>query len=375
MLNTSSLDYYRGSSMEWGYPPGVKMVDFVADDMKNFIHPHWTTFSPVNPMMRYFLATVAFILFIFGIVGNYVVMYMFTKKKELRSPINNYIVNLALADMCMLWSQTPLYLYNVFNGGNWQFGPLACQMNGAANSVFGICSICTIGAMTIERYNVVVRGSPPDRLTYSRSFGNILLCWMYSMFWSIGPFFGYGKYIPMGTLELCDFDFMSRDRDNVNYSLAVLFTNYCAPLMIITYYNVNIVTAIFKHNSKLREQAIKMNVPAMRCNSEVMQMTFEIRYAKLVMTNVSLWVWAWTPFVGIVLQATLFDQNQLTPVLTTVPQLFARFACITNPLVLAYGHSKYRLALKKYMHHFCVFFINENELNRDAALTGTAIET
>merc|ERR1712127_977398 len=287
-------------------------------------------------MMRYFLATVAFILFIIGIVGNYVVMYMFTKKKELRSPINNYIVNLALADMCMLWSQTPLYLYNVFNGGNWQFGPLACQMAGAANSVFGICSICTIGAMTIERYNVVVRGSPPDRLTYSRSFGNILLCWMYSMFWSIGPFFGYGKYIPMGTLEMCGFDFMSRDRDNVNYSLAVLFTNYCAPLMIITYYN---------------------------------------RYAKLVMTNVSLWVWAWTPFVGIVLQATLFDQNQLTPVLTTVPQLFARFACITNPLVLAYGHSKYRLALKKYMHHFCVFFINENELNRDAALTGTAIET
>ena len=102
-------------------------------------------------------------------LGNYVVMYMFTKKKELRSPINNYIVNLALADMCMLWSQTPLYLYNVFNGGNWQFGPLACQMAGAANSVFGICSICTIGAMTIERYNVVVRGSPPDRLTYSKS--------------------------------------------------------------------------------------------------------------------------------------------------------------------------------------------------------------
>ena len=57
--------------MEWGYPPGVKMVDFVADDMKNFIHPHWTTFSPVNPMMRYFLATVAFILFIIGIVGKY----------------------------------------------------------------------------------------------------------------------------------------------------------------------------------------------------------------------------------------------------------------------------------------------------------------
>ena len=115
--------------------------------------------------------------------------------------------------------------------------------------------------------------------------------------------------------------------------------------MIITYYNVNIITAIFKHNSKLREQAIKMNVPVMRCNSEVIQMTYEIRYAKLVMTNVSLWVWAWTPFVGIVLQATLFDQNQLTPVLTTVPQLFARFASITNPLVLAYGHSKYRLVL------------------------------
>merc|ERR1711928_307063 len=84
-------------------------------------------------MMRYFLATCYCVLFILGNVGNYVVMYMFS-------------------------SQYPMYVYNVFNGGTWQFGPLACQMYAAAGSIFGICSICTICAMCIERYDVIVRG-------------------------------------------------------------------------------------------------------------------------------------------------------------------------------------------------------------------------
>lgn len=351
--------------MEWGYPPGSKLTDYVADDMKPFIHPHWSNFPPINPMMRYFLATCYCVLFILGNVGNYVVMYMFSKKKELKSPANNYIVNLALSDMCMLWSQYPMYVYNVFNGGTWQFGPLACQMYAAAGSIFGICSICTICAMCIERYDVIVRGCSENRLTYGRSFAVIFACWGYAIFWSIGPFFGFGKYIPEGTLESCAFDFLTRDKETIGFSLGLLVTNYCMPLTIMTYCNFHIVMAIIRHNSMLREQATKMNVTSLRCSSELIAMSSEVRYAKIVMVNLSLWVWAWTPYVGIVMQAVFGDQMQVTPVLTIIPSLFAKCSAITNPIVLAYGHTRYRLVLKKYMHRFCTFFINEEEPNKD----------
>ena len=41
--------------MTWGYPPGVSIVDFVPEDMKSTIHPHWNKFPPVNPMWHYLL--------------------------------------------------------------------------------------------------------------------------------------------------------------------------------------------------------------------------------------------------------------------------------------------------------------------------------
>ena len=93
----------------------------------------------------------------------------------------------------------------------------------------------------------------------------------------------------------------------------------------------------------LREQATKMNVTSLRCSSELIAMSSEVRYAKLVMINLSLWVWAWTPYVGIVMQAVFGDQMQVTPVLTIIPSLFAKCSAISNPLVLAYGHTRYRL--------------------------------
>merc|ERR1712137_1214857 len=185
----------------------------------------------------------------------------------------------------------------------------------------------------MERYDVVARGCSENRLTYGRSFAVIFACWGYAIFWSIGPFFGFGKYIPEGTLESCAFDFLTRDKETIGFSLGLLVTNYCMPLTIITYCNFYTVMAIIRHNSMLREQATKMNVTALRCSSELIAMSSEVRYAKLVMINLSLWVWAWTPYVGIVMQAVFGDQMQVTPVLTIIPSLFAKCSAITNPLV------------------------------------------
>jgi r-opsin len=61
MSNNLSSGYpsvaYRseGASVLWGYPPGLSIVDLVPDDMKEFIHPHWNKFPPVNPMWHYLL--------------------------------------------------------------------------------------------------------------------------------------------------------------------------------------------------------------------------------------------------------------------------------------------------------------------------------
>ena len=97
--------------------------------------------------------------------GNSLVLYLFTNTKGLRTPANNFIVNLAFSDLCMMLSQFPMFTVNCFNGGIWSFGPIGCQIYAATGSAFGLSSICTMAAISYDRYSVIVRGMKGTPMT------------------------------------------------------------------------------------------------------------------------------------------------------------------------------------------------------------------
>ena len=70
MSNSSSFDYMRSTHVQWGYPPGSKLVDLVPDDMKSMIHPHWQSFPPVNPMVHYILGSLYIVIGITSFFGK-----------------------------------------------------------------------------------------------------------------------------------------------------------------------------------------------------------------------------------------------------------------------------------------------------------------
>ena len=87
-----------------------------------------------------------------------------------------FVVNLAFSDLCMMISQCPMFVYNSFNGGVWLFGPFMCELYACTGSVFGLCSICTMAAISYDRYNVIVNGMNGTRMTYSKyKYMNLLL--------------------------------------------------------------------------------------------------------------------------------------------------------------------------------------------------------
>ena len=45
-----------------------------------------------------------------------------------------------------------------------------------------------------------------------KAVGLILFCWLYATIWNIGPFVGWGRYIPEGILDSCSFDYLTRDQ-------------------------------------------------------------------------------------------------------------------------------------------------------------------
>lgn len=356
-MSNASFDY-RKSMPSWGFPPGFMLTDTVPDDMKHMVHPHWNKFPPVNPMWHMLLGVIYIFLGATSMSGNCLVLYLFSKTKALKTPANNFVVNLALSDFCMMLTQFPMFTYNTFNGGVWSFGPFACELYAFLGSVFGLCSICTMAVISFDRYNVIVKGMSGVRMTSGKSVLLILFCWAYAIGWSLPPFFGWGKYIPEGILDSCSFDYLTRDFATISFTYSLFFFDYCVPLLSIVYCYFFIVKAIADHERALREQAAKMNVASLRSNADANAQTAEIRIAKVAMINISLWAIMWTPYAAICVQGAMGHHDTITPLVTILPALIAKSASIANPIIYAISHPKYRLALKEALPWFC---INEKE--------------
>jgi len=345
---------YGAQEMSFGYPEGVKVTDLVPEQIRHMIHPHWDTFPPVNPMWHYVLGLIYLILGSISLFGNGMVILLFIKNRNLRTPANHLVVNLAFSDMCMMLSQFPFFAYNCFNGGVWMFSPFFCELYACLGSITGLCSIWSLAFISFDRYNVIVKGMSAAPLTIGKALGMILFCWLYAVGWSIPPFFGWGKYIPEGILNSCSFDYLSKNFNLRSFGICIFIFDYVIPLLIIVLAYVFIVQAIIAHEKGMREQAKKMNVSNLRSNTEANAQSAEMRIAKVAMTNVALWLICWTPYAAVVVQGLFFDQRSLTPLVSMLPALLAKSASVYNPIIYAINHPKFRLALKNQMPGFCI---------------------
>ena len=61
--------------------------------------------------------------------GNVIVLKIFSRFDQLRTPSNMLIMNLALSDLILTLMMMPECTYNFFCGGPWQFGKLACEIH------------------------------------------------------------------------------------------------------------------------------------------------------------------------------------------------------------------------------------------------------
>nr|QIW86051.1 opsin M2 [Neogonodactylus oerstedii] len=354
-----ALAYTSGHS--WGYPEGVSIVDTVPDEIKPLIHPHWQNFPPVNPMWHYLLGVMFFFLGILNFCGNGLVIYLFSCKKSLRSPANMLVVNLSFADLMMMVTQFPMYIYNCFSGGYWALGEFGCQFHAFTGALTGDTALLTLVAIGYDRYSVIVKAFDGGHMTSGKAFILILLCWSYSCLLAIWPFLGWSAFIPEGILTSCSFDYLTDSWSTKSFGLLLFIGCFCLPLTLIIFFYSQIVGAIRAHEKALREQAKKMNVENLRSNVDANKESNEVRIAKVAVANVGLWLCTWTPYAYIVMSAMFGDKTLITPLVSALPGLILKTASCYNPIMFAISHPKFRLALQETLPWFCIHEPKEND--------------
>nr|BAQ54772.1 opsin, long-wavelength sensitive type [Macromia amphigena] len=355
----------------WGSPSNVTIVDMVLPDMLPLIDSHWYQFPPMDPFINHLLGLIIACLGIISWAGNGVVLYIFSTTKSLRTPSNLLVVNLAFSDFFMMVIMCPFMLINCFSG-TWVFGPLMCNLYAFFGSLFGGNSIWTMVLISVDRYNVIVKGLSAKPLTIKKALLWIILVWLHALVWTLLPMFGWNRYVPEGNMSSCGTDFMNKEWFHKSYILCYSVFVYFIPLFGIIFAYVFIIQAVAAHEKAMREQAKKMNVASLR-SAEAQNTSAECKLAKVALTTISLWFMAWTPYL-IINYTGIFETHEMSPIYTIWGSLFAKASAVYNPVVYGLSHPKYRAALKEKLPFFVCGSTETPGPASDAQSSGTNAE-
>lgn len=131
------------------------------------------------------------IIFIIGIGGNSLVIYLVSKNKTMRTVTNVFIANMALSDIMICLLSIPFTWISV-RYEEWIFGSILCSLVPFSMGVSVYVSTLTSLAIAIDRYFVIVHPFKP-RMKLSVTLIVISVIWIVSISISL-PLAIYQKF-------------------------------------------------------------------------------------------------------------------------------------------------------------------------------------
>nr|ALB48847.1 UV opsin [Photinus consanguineus] len=306
---------------------------------------HWLSYPEPEASIHYLLGLVYIFMLTMGIVGNGLVIWIFSTSKSLKTASNMFVVNLAFCDIIMMMKM-PIFVYNSFNRG-FALGHVGCQIFGFVGSLSGIGAGMSNAFIAYDRY-ATISNPLEGKLTRTKALMMIFIIWCYTFPWAVLPMFEFwGRFVPEGFLTSCSFDYLTDTFDNDMFVVVLFICSYVIPMGLIIYFYSQIVKEVMHHEKALREQAKKMNVESLRSNQAAQSQSVEIRIAKVAIMVCFLFVASWTPYAVLALIGAFGDQSLLTPGVTMIPALACKFVACLDPYVYALSHPRYRMELQK----------------------------
>ncbi|XP_063290784.1 melanopsin isoform X2 [Pelobates fuscus] len=311
----------------------------------NDVHHVYPT-ADVPDHVHYTIGAVILAVGITGAVGNFLVIYAFCRSRSLRSPANMFIINLAISDFFMSVTQAPVFFATSLHK-RWIFGEKGCELYAFCGALFGITSMITLMVIALDRYFVITRPLASIGVMSKKKAVLILLSvWLYSLAWSLPPFFGWSAYIPEGLMTSCTWDYMTFTPSVRAYTMLLFCFVFFIPLFIIIYCYVFIFKAIKNTNRAVQKIGSDNNKES---HKQYQKMQNEWKMAKIALVVILLYVVSWSPYSTVALVAFAGYSSFLTPYMNSVPAVIAKASAIHNPIIYAITHPKYRMALAKYI--------------------------
>lgn len=150
------------------------------------------------------MALVYSVIFIVGVVGNFLVCLVILKHRNMKTPTNYYLFSLAVSDLLVLLFGMPLEVYEMWSNYPFLLGPVGCYLKTALFETVCFASILSVTTLSVERYIAILH---PFRAklesTRRRALRTIVALWVLSVLFALPNTGTHGivlQHFPNGTL-------------------------------------------------------------------------------------------------------------------------------------------------------------------------------
>uniref|UniRef100_A0A0C9QBK4 GHSR_0 protein n=1 Tax=Fopius arisanus TaxID=64838 RepID=A0A0C9QBK4_9HYME len=151
------------------------------------------------PYIRMTSMVIVIVVMVLGIIGNLMVPLVVLRGKDLRNSTNIFLVNLSVADLCVLLVCAPTVLVEINSGPQvWPLGEHMCKAVPFVELTVAHASVLTILAISFERYYAICE---PLRAGYictkARATFLCFLAWIFAAVCA-SPMIWVSQYAKMG---------------------------------------------------------------------------------------------------------------------------------------------------------------------------------
>ncbi|XP_075400962.1 visual pigment-like receptor peropsin [Tenrec ecaudatus] len=269
---------------------------------------------------------------VISILSNFIVLGIFIKYKELRTPTNAMIINLAVTDIGVSSIGYPMSAASDLHG-SWKFGYAGCQVYAGLNIFFGMASIGLLTAVAVDRYLTICHADRGRRMTSNTYVGMILGAWINGFLWALLPVIGWASYAPDPTGATCTINWRKNDASFVSYTMTVVGINFVVPLAVMFYCYYHVTQTIKRHTASSGAEDLH------RDWSDQLDVT------KMSVIMILMFLVAWSPYSIVCLWASFGDPQKIPPSVAIIAPLFAKSSTFYNPCIYVIANKKFRRAM------------------------------
>ncbi|KAB1282473.1 Visual pigment-like receptor peropsin [Camelus dromedarius] len=288
-----------------------------SSDSKN---EHGSVFSQAeHNIVAAYLITAGVI----SILSNIIVLGIFVKYKELRTPTNAIIINLAVTDIGVSSIGYPMSAASDLYG-SWKFGYAGCQIYAGLNIFFGMASIGLLTVVAMDRYLTICRPDA-DQLFLMQNVAN--------------GFLGTDDVI-LAKDELRKVNYaclqgkvIQLPLSFVSYTMMVVAINFIVPLIVMFYCYYHVTRSI-----KCRATS--------NCTEYLNRdWSDQVDVTKMSVIMILMFLLAWSPYSIVCLWASFGDPKKIPPSMAIIAPLFAKSSTFYNPCIYVIANKKFRRAM------------------------------